>query len=187
MSTTIIATGIKKLWYAETTAVTAKLTGPILATILKTAKEITNVHQDTWSIEEAEPSLTRYKNQLSGTNYRQSEEKGDVVMSFTIGQYDYATKKDLMGGELIDTDKGWHRARGVVNIYKCMIALTEDDQYLVFPKGAIVAREANTDGAIGLAVSAIALEPDNADVSPETWLRADEVTEASSLSTLSSK
>ena len=82
MSTTIIATGIKKLWYAETTAVTAKLTGPILATILKTAKEITNVHQDTWSIEEAEPSLTRYKNQLSGTNYRQSEEKGDVRLCY---------------------------------------------------------------------------------------------------------
>ena len=112
---------------------------------------------------------------------------GDLVMSFTIGQYDYTTKKDLMGGTLIDTDKGWKRERGVVDIYKCMIALTEDNQYVVFPKATSITREANTDGAIGLAVSATALEPDNSDVSSEYWFDSSVVVEASSLSNLSSK
>ena len=40
MATTFSAVDIKQLWYAETTAVTADLTGAILATILKTAKEV---------------------------------------------------------------------------------------------------------------------------------------------------
>lgn len=187
MATTFSAVDIKQLWYAETTAVTADLTGAILATILKTAKEVKNVHQDTWSIEEAEPSVTSYKNQITGSNYRQTKEMGDLVMSFTIGQYDYTTKKDLMGGTLINTDKGWKRERGVVDIYKCMIALTEDNQYVVFPKATSITREANTDGAIGLAVSATALEPDNSDVSSEYWFDSSVVVEASSLSNLSSK
>lgn len=173
----ITAVDIKKLWYAETTDVTADLTGALLKTLLGKAKEIINVHQDTWSVEESEASITRYRNQLTGNNYRQTKDMGDVVMSFTIGQYDYETKAALMGGTA--TEKTWKRSREVVDIYKCMIALTEDDQYVVFPKGAISAREANTDGAVGLAVAATALEPDVAAVSPEYWFDKSEVDTAS--------
>lgn len=174
----ITAVGIKKLYYAETSAVTGDLTGAMLKTILETAKEVKNVHQDTWNIDEADPSITNYKNQLSKQTYRQTKELGDVVMNFTIGQYDYDTKADLMGGEAIKRtgeSVGWKRARGNVNINNCLIAKTEDDVWIVFPKGSVVAREANTDGAIGIAVSGTSLEPENTDIAPEYWFDDSEV------------
>ena len=173
----ISAIDIKKLWYAETSAVTADLTGTLLSTILESAKEITNVHQDTWTIDESEPTQDSYRNQLTGNIYRfGSKQMGDVTFNFTIGRYDYVTKKDLLGGDVINTDKGWKRARGAVEIKKCLIALTEDDQYCVLPYANVVAREASTDGAVGLAVIGTAMEPETETIMPEYWFDASEVT-----------
>lgn len=174
----ISAIDIKKLWYAETSAVTADLTGTLLSTILESAKEITNVHQDTWTIDESEPTQDSYRNQLTGNIYRfGSKQMGDVTFNFTIGRYDYVTKKDLLGGDVINTDKGWKRARGAVDIKKCLIALTEDDQYCVLPYANVVAREASTDGAVGLAVIGTAMEPETETIMPEYWFDASEVIE----------
>lgn len=103
---------------------------------------------------------------------------GDVNINFTIGEYDYTTKKDLMGGDVINTDKGWKRARGKVNIEKLLVALTDDDQYCVVPRADIGAREATTDKAIGIPVSAVELEPKNSNIAPEYWFDAEEVKEA---------
>ena len=116
----ITAVNIKKLWYGETSAITEDLTGQALYTLLQgeTLKEVKNIHQDTWTLEEAEASRTNYKNQLTGQTYRSDKGMGDVTVNFTIGEYDYPTKKDLMGGDVINTDKGWKRARGKVNIEK---------------------------------------------------------------------
>lgn len=173
----ISAIDIKKLWYAETSAVTADLTGTLLSTILESAKEITNVHQDTWTIDESEPTQDSYRNQLTGNIYRfGSKQMGDVTFNFTIGRYDYVTKKDLLGGDVINTDKGWKRSRGAVEIKKCLIALTEDDQYCVLPYANVVAREASTDGAVGLAVIGTAMEPETETIMPEYWFDASEVT-----------
>ena len=175
-SVQISAIDIKKLWYAETSAVTADLTGTLLSTILESAKEITNVHQDTWTIDESEPTQDSYRNQLTGNIYRfGSKQMGDVTFNFTIGRYDYVTKKDLLGGDVINTDKGWKRARGAVEIKKCLIALTEDDQYCVLPYANVVAREASTDGAVGLAVIGTAMEPETETIMPEYWFDASEV------------
>lgn len=172
----ISAIDIKKLWYAETSAVTADLTGTLLKTILGSAKEITNVHQDTWTIDESEPTQDSYRNQLTGNIYRfGSKQMGDVTFNFTIGRYDYVTKKDLLGGDVINVDKGWKRARGAVDIKKCLIALTEDDQYCVLPYANVVAREASTDGAVGLAVVGTAMEPETETIMPEYWFDASEV------------
>ena len=172
----ISAIDIKKLWYAETSAVTADLTGTLLSTILESAKEITNVHQDTWTIDESEPTQDSYRNQLTGNIYRfGSKQMGEVTFNFTIGRYDYVTKKDLLGGDVINTDKGWKRARGAVEIKKCLIALTEDDQYCVLPYANVVAREASTDGAVGLAVVGTAMEPETETIMPEYWFDASEV------------
>ena len=172
----ISAIDIKKLWYAETSAVTADLTGTLLKTILASAKEITNVHQDTWTIDESEPTQDSYRNQLTGNIYRfGSKQMGDVTFNFTIGRYDYVTKKDLLGGDIINVDKGWKRARGAVDIKKCLIALTEDDQYCVLPYANVVAREASTDGAVGLAVVGTAMEPETETIMPEYWFDASEV------------
>lgn len=173
----ISAIDIKKLWYAETSAVTADLTGTLLSTILESAKEITNVHQDTWTVDESEPTQDSYRNQLTGNIYRFGAKlMGEVTFNFTIGRYDYVTKKDLLGGDVINTDKGWKRARGAVEIKKCLIALTEDDQYCVLPYANVVAREASTDGAVGLAVIGTAMEPETETIMPEYWFDASEVT-----------
>lgn len=175
-SVQISAIDIKKLWYAETSAVTADLTGTLLSTILESAKEITNVHQDTWTIDESEPTQDSYRNQLTGNIYRfGSKQMGDVTFNFTIGRYDYVTKKDLLGGDVINVDKGWKRARGAVDIKKCLIALTEDDQYCVLPYANVVAREASTDGAVGIAVVGTAMEPETETIMPEYWFDASEV------------
>ena len=175
-SVQISAIDIKKLWYAETSAVTADLTGTLLKTILGSAKEITNVHQDTWTIDESEPTQDSYRNQLTGNIYRfGSKQMGDVTFNFTIGRYDYVTKKDLLGGDIINVDKGWKRARGAVDIKKCLIALTEDDQYCVLPYANVVAREASTDGAVGIAVVGTAMEPETETIMPEYWFDAREV------------
>ena len=176
-SVQISAIDIKKLWYAETSAVTADLTGTLLSTILESAKEITNVHQDTWTIDESEPTQDSYRNQLTGNIYRfGAKQMGEVTFNFTIGRYDYVTKKDLLGGDVINADKGWKRARGAVEIKKCLIALTEDDQYCVLPYANVVAREASTDGAVGLAVIGTAMEPETETIMPEYWFDASEVT-----------
>lgn len=173
----ISAIDIKKLWYTETSAVTADLTGTLLKTILGSAKEITNVHQDTWTIDESEPTQDSYRNQLTGNIYRfGAKQMGEVTFNFTIGRYDYVTKKDLLGGDVINVDKGWKRARGAVEIKKCLIALTEDDQYCVLPYANVVAREASTDGAVGLAVIGTAMEPETETIMPEYWFDASEVT-----------
>ena len=173
----ISAIDIKKLWYAETSAVTADLTGTLLKTILASAKEITNVHQDTWTIDESEPTQDSYRNQLTGNIYRfGAKQMGEVTFNFTIGRYDYVTKKDLLGGDVINVDKGWKRARGAVDIKKCLIALTEDDQYCVLPYANVVAREASTDGAVGIAVVGTAMEPETETIMPEYWFDASEVT-----------
>lgn len=173
----ISAIDIKKLWYAETSAVTVDLTGTLLSTILESAKEITNVHQDTWTIDESEPTQDSFRNQLTGNIYRfGAKQMGEVTFNFTIGRYDYVTKKDLLGGDVINTDKGWKRARGAVEIKKCLIALTEDDQYCVLPYANVVAREASTDGAVGLAVIGTAMEPETETIMPEYWFDASEVT-----------
>ena len=160
----VIAVGIKKLYYADPAKVTGDLTGTLLATIIKdvSTKQVENIHQDTWSIEEEEPSITEYRNQLT-----------NIQMSFTIGQYDYETKAAFMGGTGSETS--WKRARGVTRIEKCMIALTEDNQYCVFPKASVIARNTNNEGAVGIGVAAAALEPDNTAVSSEYWFDSSEV------------
>ncbi|MCH5331503.1 MAG: hypothetical protein J1E33_03740 [Alistipes sp.] len=169
----VTAVGIKGLWYAATSEVSADLTASALATILGKAKQVTNIHQDTWSIEEAEPSLTAYNNQLTKKPYRQDKQMGEVTINFTIGQYDYETKAAFMGGSA--TEKSWKRSREVVDINYCVIALTEDNQYCVFPKASITGRNADADGAVGIGVMATALEPDNTAVASEYWFDGEDV------------
>lgn len=158
---------------------TADLTGAALATLLKDTdtKEVKNIHQDTWTLEESEPSQDSYRNQLTGSVYRMgTKTMGDVTANFTIGQYDYALKAAFLGGTA--TEKSWKRARGIVEIKKCLIALTEDDQYCVLPNANINGHEANTDGAIGIAIVGTAMEPENEAISSEYWFDKDEVVAA---------
>lgn len=176
----VSAIDIKQLFYCD--EISAPLTPASLKALLKTAKEIDNVHQDTWQIEEGEASQDSYRNQLTGNVYRMSKRQmGDLTVAFTIGQYDYMTKAAIMGGKALKADGseattaddaiGWERAIGVVELYKTLIALTYDDVYVVIPRAQLGSREASTDGAIGLAVSGTMMEPlaKTSGVSSEYW------------------
>lgn len=172
----VSAVDIKQLWHCDTSLVTEDLTGELLYALIhdEATSEVKNVHQDTWSIEEDEPSQDSYKNQLTGSVYRMgSKDMGNVTFNWTIGRYDYKTKAAFMGGTATETS--WKRARGITEIKRCLIALTEDDQYCVLPYANITAREANTDGAIGISVVGTMLEPEDEDIMPEYWFDASEV------------
>lgn len=167
----VSAVSIKKLWYGDPSKITKDLDGPKLAALIAESKQVTNIHQDTWSIEEGEPSQDTYKNQLTGATYRMgAKQMGDVTFNFTIGQYDYETKAEFVGGT--STDASWKRNRGVTVVEKYLIAQTEDDQYAVLPKANITTREAQTDNAVGLACVGTMLEPDALEVAPEYWFDA---------------
>lgn len=174
----ITAVEIDELYYAEpiktVTTPAAGLTGAEVATILKNAatKRVKNVHGDTYQYEEAEASVTRYKNALTGEYYRETSEPGEVKINFTIGEYDYATKADLQGGKA--TEKNWERGK-YKPIHKCVIGKTKDGVYVVFPKAAINARGSNTDKAVGLAVSAVPLSTGVDGLASEKWFDESEV------------
>lgn len=173
----ISAIDIKKLWYAD--EIKDALTPATLKTLLTTAKEVENVHQDTWQIEEGEASQDSYRNQLTGRVYRLGKRQaGELTVNFTIGQYDYETKAALMGGSMLDENGavtetaknavGW--ARGdVQEIYKTIVALTVDDVYLTVSRSSMGTREASTDGAIGLAVSGTMTDSLYSGVASEYW------------------
>lgn len=172
----VTAVNISGLWYGEIETITEDLTGAKLAQLLKTYKQVENIHQDTWTIEESEATQDTFKNQLTRATYRTgAKQMGDVSFNWTIGQYDYATKAAFMGGTATETS--WKRSRGVTEVNKVLVAKTEDGQYCVLPKASISGREALTDGAIGIAVKGIMLEPNNASVCPEYWFDESEVTE----------
>ena len=169
----ISAVSISKLWYLDPKGITEKPTIVSIKTLIESATEITNVHQDTWSLEEAEGTETGFTDQRTGDYYRfNPTEKGEVTMNFTIGLYDLETKAALMGGEA--TASTWARARETPNINKAMIALTKDNVYVVFTKSKISARQAETDGATGIAVVARAMQPDDDKLSSEYWLIEEE-------------
>lgn len=179
----VSAIDIKRLWYCDALASAGDeaLTASTLGSKIRSAVEIKNIHQDTWTIDESEASQDSYKNQLTGSTYRMgSKSMGEVTFSFTIGRYDYDTKAALMGGVVIKKDEttpiGWSRQRGITDVKKMLIALTEDGVYCVLPYANVIAREANTDGAVGIAVTGTMLEPPSENVSPEYWFDESEIT-----------
>lgn len=176
----ISAVGIKRILYADTSVVTKDITSDVAKTLIKaaiTAKaEVMNVHGETWNVEESEASVSGYKNQLNGQTYRYDTTPGEVTPAFSIGQYDYATKAALMGGEAIkkggsgadkDNIVGWKRSTEKVVINKALFCLTEDDVWFIYPNCQIVARESNTDKAIAIAVKGLVQTPKVAGVSSE--------------------
>ncbi|MDR2765431.1 MAG: hypothetical protein LBB90_10440 [Tannerella sp.] len=163
---------IAKIMYADPiTSIalsSAGLTGTEVRSIIDDAdtKNVVNVHGDTWSYEEEEGSTTPFKNQLSGATYYNDLQPGAVNVTFTIGQYDYDTKADLQGGTATQTS--WQRAAVSKIIYKCIIAVTKDDTYIVFPKAQVTARGSMVESKlIGLAVTVTPVETGVAGLAPE--------------------
>lgn len=122
-------------------------------------KRVPNVHQETWNYDEAEDTTNFYTDQLTGEVYRGgTTAKGAKVISFTIGKFDFPVIADFKGGTG-SADK--YAAPSVKkDIYKTVVALTEDGVYIVFPKSFIQARDSTVDNAIGMLVTATAMVPD---------------------------
>lgn len=170
---------IKRLLYGPTSLVTGAVTAATLSSLIKNSgiKEVENIHQDTWTIEESDASQDSYRNQLTGKIYRYGrKQEGDVTLNFTIGQYDYATKAEFLGGEVSEDGKSWSRASQAPEIEKLMIAQTVDDQWLVAPRCNINGKEANTDKAVGLGIVASIMEPKDKTVKSEYWFDGSLVT-----------
>lgn len=172
----MIAAGIKKILYCETSEITADLTPALVKALIAKPGigQINNVHGESWNLEESEASVTPYKNQLNGQTYRHATTPGDITPSFSIGQYDYKSKADLLGGSVIEagtegnkTAIGWKRSIEQTEIYKALFCLTEDGIWFIFPKCMIISREANTDKAIAIAVKGLVETPDIQNISSE--------------------
>lgn len=173
--------GIKKLWYgpvltadlADVQAVTALLQGDDFT-------EIKNVHQGTWGYNHDDPSVTEYVNELTGQPYyRDKETLGARTINFTLGVFDFKQKADLQGGTVIKTgtgaeakEIGWKSSGALENVNKSLIAQTKTGNYIVFSNASMVAKGDQQEKNIGLGITAVAMENENANVEAEYMFEA---------------
>lgn len=171
--------GIKAVFYGPKLAtvtkpydgtITTGLSPAELKTFLAaaTTKQVKNIHGDNWNYEKSLPSRTGYKNKLTGKVYRRStDDAGESKITFSIGKYDLETKADLEGGTA--SASKYSAASEYSPKELTLVALTEDNVYIVYPKADIVAGGVTTDDAVAIAVEATALEPDIA-IESEAWI-----------------
>ena len=76
-----------------------------------------------------------------------------------------------MGGTVLETDKGWSRGNAGEQRYKCVVAVTNDDVAIIFPKANIIGRGASTDGAVGISITATPLKVSTT-IASEYWFDA---------------
>lgn len=180
--------GIKRIWYDA--PITAVLTGESLAALLKTATEVTNSHDGTWGYSQDDPDVTDYVNELNGQPYyRDKTSLGARTVTFTMGEYAYKNKADLQGGDMITaegtatTDEeaavGWKSPSTLENIHKAIIAQTKTGNYVVFTNASIVGKVDQQEKALGLGVTAVAMESETAGVAAEYWYDGSAVVAAS--------
>jgi hypothetical protein len=173
-------TSIKKIFYAAPIGVVANsttgLSGAEVAALIANAgtKEITNVHADTWTYDEAEGQTTPYKNQLNGQVYYNDYTPGAASISFSIGMYEFQTKADLQGGKATCTS--WERPKTQELIYKSLVCITKDNTYIVFPKAQITARGGMIEGkVVGLMLTATPVETGVDGLASESFFAESEV------------
>lgn len=106
---------------------------------------VTNVHSDTWTYEQDDPSTKDLVNQLTGKPYYiDKENEGQKVITFTIGIWD-----DALYAKYNKTEVQ----------YAAVVATTKTGGTITFPNAAIIAKANQVDGNIGLQIKAIACEP----------------------------
>lgn len=164
--------GLKRVWYAEVIkTVSAPGTGysaTELKTLIGSATEVTNVHQDTWGYEESDPTITDYINELTGQPYYRDVTQASLpTINFTIGEYDFDTKAALQGGKK-QTDS-WERVDMTNIIEKCIIAMTKTGNFIVFPRAQITGKGAMAEKNIGIGVAAVPLETGVKGLASEIW------------------
>ena len=166
--------GIKQLWYGNVMAVAPTQAG--MSALVQGMTEVKNIHQDTWGYQEADGDTQEYKNELTGKTYFVDRiNKGQKTIAFTMGEYDYATKAALYGGETISESTkvvGWKSSDDAGLIHKGIVALTKTGTYIVFTNANIIAKNDQQQKAVGLGVTAVAEENENEGVEDEYWFDA---------------
>lgn len=145
--------GIKKLWYGD--PLQQKPTK--LSTATSSMTEVKNVHEGTWGYSQDDPNVTDYINELTGQPYfRDMTSHGNKTINFTLGEYDFSTRKDLQGGKI---ENGmWEAPTELEVINKCIIAQTKTGNYICFPNAAIIAKVDTQEKNLGLGIVALAME-----------------------------
>lgn len=165
--------GLQKLWYGNELKTAPTYAG--METLIASMTEVTNVHQDTWGYEEADPETTEYVNELTGQNYYVDMTKqGIPTISFTLGEYQFQQKADLQGGTVIKdgtAEVGWQKPTEMNVIYKSIVALSKTGTYIIFPKAQITGKGDVQEKNIGLGVSALCCETGTSTVAPEYWIK----------------
>ena len=178
--------GIKQLWYQDVVVddltamadVTKLISGGKIGSgandkTYTAATEIKNSHQDTWGYTQDDPSVDDYINELTGKPYyRDKTTDGNKTISFTMGEYDYATKAALQGGTVISAGSpsaavGWKAPTVPTLVNKAIIALTRTGNYIIFTNANIIAKGDQQQKAVGLGVVAVAQENPTTGVADE--------------------
>lgn len=175
--------GISRIWY--TNVVSEEVTAAKLKTLLTTAHEVKNSHTGTWGYEESDPETTEYVNELTGQTYYIDVNKGGIpTVKWTMGEYSFEEKRDLQGGVAIDatgaeatgddgTAVGWKRTKMVNIIQKAVIFQTKTGNYGIFTNAQITGKVDTQEKALGVGVSAMALE--NGEIASEYWFAQEAV------------
>ena len=161
--------GIKKIWYGD--SLTEAPTAAGLKALLATMTPVENSHEGTWSYTQDDPSVTDYINELTGKPYyRDATNGGNKTIAFTMGVYSFEDRVALQGGEVINeggSNVGWKSSSAPQLIYKCIVAQTKTDNFIVFTNAGVIAKTNAAEKNLGLGVTAVAMDNSNAAVSDE--------------------
>ena len=154
--------GISNIWYGTVFGSddldSGALTGAKVNAWLKktTTKEVKNSHDGTWGYSQDDPSVEDYINELTGKPYhRDMTSEGNKTISFTMGVYEFTDKAELQGGKA--DDDHWEGGN-IELVYKGIVAKTKTGNYIVFTNASITAKTDQQNKALGLGVTAVAME-----------------------------
>ena len=146
--------GLKRLWYGE--VFTEAVTKTSLETWLGTAKEIKNVHEETWKYTQEDPTEDEYTNELDGQTYYVDEiKKGKKTIEFTIGVWEVDDRVALAGGT--KDELGWNPPINTPEINKALCGLTKNGNLVLMSKAKVTTKDDTQKKNIGLGVKATAL------------------------------
>ena len=135
-------------------------------------EEVPVVHEDTFTYEDEDPTVTDYKD-VSGNTYYSSKKPGVVKINASIGMYDLKTKAKFQGGKYTagtaNAAGTWERADHVESKEFTVRATTEDNVRIIFPRAGVSASGKANEKAIGLALVFTALKPTKSGVPIERW------------------
>ena len=161
--------GIEKIWYGD--SLTEAPTAAGLKALLATMTPVNNSHEGTWSYTQDDPSVTDYINELTGKPYyRDATNAGNKTIAFTMGVYTMADRVALQGGAEIEENGekvGWKSSSAPQLVYKCIVAQTKTGNFIVFTNAGVVAKTNAAEKNLGLGVTAVAMDNENAAVADE--------------------